>query len=129
VYAAACPKLLVIGGKESLPAIAAITAVATISTIAAAPSTAATMSAPSTATATKAAAATPTSARLLRARFIDHQVAPTEVLSVHRIDRAIRFFVVRDFNECESARLAREPVANEINCRGIDASLCEKIMQ
>jgi hypothetical protein len=78
---------------------------------------------------TEAAAATSAAALLLWARFIDHKIAPTEVLSVHGIDRSIRFFVICDFDECESARLAREPVTNEIDCRGIDAGLCEKIMQ
>src|SRR5262249_61255121 len=84
---------------------------------------------PSPSAATEAAAPPTPAARLLRTRFIDHQVAPAEVLSVHRIDRAIRFFVICNFDEGESARLAGEPVANQINCRGIDASLCEKIMQ
>jgi hypothetical protein len=79
--------------------------------------------------AAEASSASAAPAGFLRTCFIDHQVAPAEVLPVHRIDRAIRFFVVCNFYECESTRLTREPVADEIDCRGIDASLCEKIMQ
>jgi len=86
------------------------------------------MAAAATAAATEAATTT-AAAWLLRTRFIDYQVAPTEVLPVHRIDCAIRFLVVRDFDEGESARLAGEPVANEIDCRGVYTSLREKIMQ
>jgi ABC-type enterobactin transport system permease subunit len=89
-----------------LPAVAAITAVTTaaaITTIAAAstPATTATMSA--TAAAKPTAAAATTAALLLRTSFIHHQITPTEVLAVERVDRAIGFFVVVDFDESKTA--------------------------
>gem|GEM_PF-4580137 len=88
------------------------------------------MTAPATAaTTTEAAAATTTGARLLRAGFIDDQITAAEILPVHGIDRAIGFFVIGNFDEGETARLAREPITNEVDCRGINTSLREKIVQ
>jgi hypothetical protein len=112
--------------EKPLPAVAAITAVATISAIAAAtPAATAAMPTASatTAAAETASAATTAAALLLRASFVDDEIAPTKVLAVHGIDRAIRFFVVGNFDESETARLAREPITNQIDCRGIDTSL------
>ena len=112
------------------PTVAPTTAPATeaATTAATAAATEAATAAPTTA-ATAAATAASAAALLLRTRFIDHEVAPTEVLSVHRIDRAVSFFIVCDFDEGKPTRLAREPIANEVNCRGIDTSLREKIME
>ena len=80
-------------------------------------------------TATEAAAATTTGAGLLRTGFIDDQIAAAKVLPVHGIDRTIGFFVVGNLDEGETARLARETITNEIDCRGINTSLREKIVQ
>jgi hypothetical protein len=121
-----------VGRRKSLPAIAAIAPVAAISTVAAAApaaTTAAMSTTASAATAAETAPATTAAALLLGTSFIDDQIAPAKVLAIHGIDRAIRFFVVGNFNESETTRLAREPVTNEIDCRGINTSLREKIMQ
>jgi hypothetical protein len=114
---------------ERLPAVTAITAVATITTIAAAPSAAATVTASASTATTKAAATATTATRLLRACFVDDQIAAAEVLPVHGVDRAIRFFVIGDFDESKTTRLAREAVTNQIHCGGVDTGLREKIMQ
>jgi hypothetical protein len=120
------------GRRKSLPAIAAIAPVAAISTIAAAAPAAATTAAmsatASTATAAETASAT-TAALLLGTSFIHDEIAAAKVLPVHGIDRAIRFFVIGNFDESETTRLAREPITNQIDCRGIDTSLRKKIMQ
>jgi len=96
--------------SNCLPAVAAIAAVTTaaaITTIAAAatttatPTTTATM--PATAAAETTAAATATATLLLRTSFIHHQITSTEILAVQRVDRAIGFFVVVDFDEGETA--------------------------
>jgi hypothetical protein len=82
-----------------------------------------------TAAAAEAPSATTATALFLRTSFIDDEIAPAKVLTVHGIDRSIRFFVIGNFDESKTARLAREPIANEIDSRGINASLREKIMQ
>jgi hypothetical protein len=114
------------GSRKSLPAIAAIAPVAPISTIAAATAaatTAAMSTTASAATAAETASATTTPALLLGTSFVDDEIAAAKVLAVHGIDRAIRFFVIGDFDERETTRLAREPITNEIDCRGINTSL------
>ena len=118
------------GKRKSLPAIAAIATVAAISTVAAAASAATTAMSTTTsaATAAETAPATTAAALLLGTSFVDDQIAPAKVLAIHGIDRAIRFFVVGNFNESETTRLASEPVTNEIDCRGINTSLRKKIM-
>jgi hypothetical protein len=80
------------------------------------------VTAPATAAATAAAFG-------LRPRFVDHEITSAEILAVHGIDGAIRFFVICDFNESETARLTRKTVTNEINSRGIDTCLREKFVQ
>jgi len=96
-------------------------AIATVAAITAAPAIAA-VAAASTATATSvtvpAASATTAAAFCLGTRFIHHEVSPAEVLPVQGINRAIRIFVSVDFDERETARLARETVADEIDARG-----------
>src|SRR5690242_453309 len=99
----------------NLPAVAAVSTVAAIS---AAPATATTPAAiPATASAATTAAITsaPTAAARtlgLGTRFIDYQVPATEILTVEIGDRAIRFFIIRDFDEGKTPRLAREPIPN-----------------
>jgi len=58
----------------------------------------------SAAAAAEATTAAPTAAAalLLRTSFVDHQIAPTEVLAVKGIDRAIGFFIVGNFDESET---------------------------
>ncbi len=92
-----------------LPAVAAIATVATaaaITAIAAAATTApttttATMPAATTAETTTPPAATAT--LLLRTSFVHYQITAAEILPVQRVDRAVRFFVVVDFDESETA--------------------------
>jgi hypothetical protein len=102
-----------------LPAVSAITTVATISAASAAtamttaPATAATMAAaPTAVTATAASPTTAATALGLRPRFIHHQVASAEILTVQRVHRAIGIVIIAQFNECESTRLARETIPN-----------------
>ncbi|HET7105664.1 MAG TPA: hypothetical protein VFI38_02570 [Candidatus Acidoferrum sp.] len=100
----------------NLPAVAAVTTVAAIS---AAPATAAT---PATIAATASAATAPIASATaattaagalgLWTSFIDYQVPATEILAVEIGDRAIRFFIIRNFNEGKTPRLAREPIPN-----------------
>jgi hypothetical protein len=102
----------------NLPAVAAVSTVA--AAISAAPATAATsaaISATASASTTAAIASAPTTATAagalgLRTRFIDYQVPATEILTVEIGDRAIRFFIIRNFDEGKTPRLAREPIPN-----------------
>jgi len=48
-----------------------------------------------------AAASTTAASLLLWASLVDHEIASTEVLAVKRIDRAIGFFIVGNFDESE----------------------------
>jgi len=124
-----------LNGRLVLPAITAVAAVATITatapiaTVAAAatPSTTAAMSTATTAEAT--APATTAAALLLRTRFINHQIAATEVLTVQRIHRAVGFFIVGNFDESKTAGLSRETITNQIDCGRVDTRLREKFMK
>jgi hypothetical protein len=58
---------------------------------------------PATATAETTTAATTAAALLLRTRFIHHQITATKILAVQRVDRAIRFFIVINFDESKTA--------------------------
>jgi len=87
------------------------------------------MSASASAATTETTAATTAAARLLRASFVDDEIPASEVLSVHGVDGAIRLFVIADFDESKTTRLAREAVTNQIHCGGVDTGLCEKIVQ
>lgn len=98
-----------------LPAVAAITTVAAITAASAATTTSATIAATASATTTTAiASATTTTAGALGlgTRFIDYQVPATKILTVEIGDRAIRFFIIRNFDEGKAPRLAREPIPN-----------------
>lgn len=78
---------------------------------------------------TSAAPTTSATAFGLRPCFVHNQVPSTEVLTVQGIHRAVRFFVICDFDECESAGLSRKTVTDQIYCRGIDACLREIFVQ
>ncbi len=104
-------------GESSLPAIAAVSAVSAIS---AAPAAATTMAATATTTAAassavSAAPATAAAAFCLRPCFIHHEVAPAKILTIQRIHRAVRVFVVGYFHERESTRLPGETVTDQID--------------
>jgi hypothetical protein len=125
------------GLLKPLPTVSTIAAVAT-TTISAASATATTaVSAATTTTAavstasaaitaaTAAASTTATTTFGLRSRFVHHQVSSAKILTVQRIDRALRIFVTVYLNECKTARLARETIPNEIDTRGTDTDLRE----
>jgi hypothetical protein len=109
----------------TLPAISAIAAIttaaapattaATMTTASAATAAVATTSAAITATAAAASTATTTAALGLWPGFIHHEVSPAEVLTVQRIDRAIRIFVIGHFDEGKAARLSRKTIADQID--------------
>jgi hypothetical protein len=74
--------------------------------------------------------ATATSATLLlRTCFVHYQIAATKILTVQRVDRAVGFFVVGNFDERETTRLARETITNQVDCGRVDTRLREKFMQ
>jgi hypothetical protein len=118
---------------RNLPAVAAVTTVAAISAASAATTASATIAATASAAATTAAiASAPTAATRalgLRTRFIDYQVPATEILTVEIGDRAIRFFIIRNFDEGKTPRLAREPIPNQIDCGRVDPYLSEPLLQ
>jgi hypothetical protein len=109
-----------------LPAIAAVATVSAVAAISATPATTAAASA--SATAVPAATAAAAAALGLRPSFVYDQVPSAKVLPVEGVDRAIRFFVVVNFNESEPARLPSKAIANQIHCRGTYACLREKIV-
>ena len=116
-----------------LPAVPAISAIASVPAIASATSAAsatAAVTAPAATTAAVAAAtASATAAFGLRSCFVHYQVSSAEVLSVHRIHRAIGIIVAVDFNEREAARLPGETVTDQINIRGGYTDLREPFMK
>jgi hypothetical protein len=81
---------------------------------------------------TTAACAAPTTAAAafgLRPSFVDYQVPPAEILPVQGIDGAIGIFIALHFDEGKTARLAREPITNQIDARGSNAYLREPFLQ
>jgi len=83
-----------------------------------------------TSAAVPASPATTASAALcLGTCFIHHEVSPAKILTVQRIHRAIRVFVIGYFNEGEPARLARKPVANQIDARGSYTDLRKPLVE
>jgi hypothetical protein len=122
-------------GRPVLPAVSAIATISAASTAAAVPATtaaSATMAA-ATAAVTTTASAAPTAASAtslsLRPRFIHYQVPPAEILSVQRVNSAIRIFVALHLHEGKTARLARKPVTNQIDTRGSNTNLREPFLQ
>ncbi len=120
--------------KARLPAVAAIATVAAIPTIAAPSTTAApsTAVAASTAATTTAVATTSTAAARafrLGTRFVDNKVPAAKVLTVETGYRAIRLFIVSDFDESESAGLACEAIANQADRRRADSQLSKPFLQ
>ncbi len=115
----------------NLPAIAAVSTVAAISAASAA-ATAPTAVAATAATTTAAITSAPTAATRplgLRTRFIDYQVPATEILTVEIGDRAIRFFIIGNFDEGKTPRLAREPIPNQVDCGRVNPYLSEPLLQ
>jgi hypothetical protein len=100
----------------TITTVAAISAAPATSTMAATP-TAASAMATASAAVPAAPSATATALRLGTC-FIHDEVSPAEILSIQRIDGAIRVFVIGHFNEGEPARLSCKPVANQIDARG-----------
>ena len=90
------------GIEDQLPAVAAVATITSISA-AASTTTAAAVATASAATAAVPSATTAAGAFRLRARFIDHKVPTTEVLTVEAIDRAIGVFIAGNFDEGEAA--------------------------
>jgi hypothetical protein len=115
----------------NLPAVAAVTTVAAITAAPATTTASATIAATAT-TAAPAIASAPTAATRplgLRTRFIDYQVPATEILTVEIGDRAIRLFIIRNFDEGKTPRLAREPIPNQIDRGRVYAYLSEPLLQ
>jgi hypothetical protein len=73
-----------------------------------------------TAAAETTTAATAAAALFLWTGFVHHKIAATKVLAVQGVDRSVGFFVIVDFDESETARLARKTVTDEVNCRRVD---------
>ena len=119
---------------EWLPAVPAVSTVSAATTATAAMTAAATAAAAAATTAVAAATATTTSATAaaalgLRTGFIDDQVPPAEILAVQGVDGAIGVFVTLNFDEGETARLARETVTNEIDTRRGNAYLRKPLLK
>jgi beta-lactamase class A len=92
------------GYLPAVAAVAAITAASTTAAVSTAPAATTAVAATSaTVTTTAAAPATAAGALCLRPCFVHHEVSPAEILTVQRIDRAIRVFVTVHFDEREAA--------------------------
>jgi hypothetical protein len=114
-----------------LPAVAAVATVAAISAAPAASASSAAIPAASApaSTAVAATSSAATAALGLRTRFVDHQVPAAEILTIEIGNRAIRVFIAGDLDERKTPRLARKPVANQIDCRRGDAHLSQPFLQ
>jgi hypothetical protein len=105
--------------KGSLPAVAAVPAISTIAAASAATATAiSTIAAATTTTATAVSTATSAATRTLRlrTRFIHNKVPAAKILTIQAGDRAIRVFIVCNFDESEAARLPSETITNQTDC-------------
>ena len=110
-----------------LPAIAAVAAISAAPASAAVASTpAATAPAP---TAVSSAPASTSTALRLGTCFIHHEVSAAKILPVQGIDGAVRVFVIGDFHESETTRLARETIANQIDARRCNSHLGKPLLK
>jgi hypothetical protein len=111
-----------------LPAFAATAATTpAIATAAAAESTAATSGPASATAATTGPAATAAEPSLVaRAGFIHGQRPTVQIGPVQGVDRRSRLGVIRHFDECEPARLAGVPVADDLDA--IDLSVLSEYL-
>jgi hypothetical protein len=91
------------GKEDQLPAVAAVATITSISAAASTTTAAAVATASAATAAVPSATTTAAGAFRLRARFIDHKVPTTEVLTVEAIDRAIGVFIAGNFDEGEAA--------------------------
>jgi hypothetical protein len=94
--------------NDWLPAVTAVTAIsataASATAAAATTTTTATMAAASAAVPTATAASATTAAALrLGTRFIHNEVSPAKILSIEGINRAVRIFIVRNFDKGKTA--------------------------
>jgi len=116
--------------RRELPAVSAIAAVSTIAAAPTATATTITSVAATSATATTVATtSSATGSFRLRAGFVDYEVPATKVLTVQAGYDAIRVFIIGDFDEGKTARLACEPVTDQTNCRGANSQLTEPLLQ
>jgi len=81
--------------------------------------------APATIPTASAAAAT----LRLRTRFIHYKVSSAKILAVQGVDSAVCVFVIRDLDEGETTRLARETVADKIDGRRCYTDLREPLVE
>jgi len=110
--------------KANLPAISAVAAIAPATTTPAAMTT----TVAAAAAAEPASAATTATTFRLGTRFIDNEIPPAEILSVQRINRAVRFFVIPNFDEGKTTRLSRKTVSNQIYRGGVTTGLNEVLV-
>jgi hypothetical protein len=96
--------------KKGLPAVPTVAAVSTISTTST--TTASAIAATATAVTATVSVTTAAEAFGLRPRFVNHQVPTPKVLTVEGSNRTVRFFIVRNLDEAETAGLSRKAVAN-----------------
>jgi hypothetical protein len=109
------------GGEPNLPAVAAIATVAAItsaSTAATATTTAIAATAAAVAATTTATTTTATRTFGLGTSFVDYQVPATEILTVQAGHCAVSIFIVGNFDEGKTTRLAGETITNQTDCRG-----------
>ena len=94
--------------------VAAVTAASASASATATSTPSAVTSAPATASAVAtASAATTSSAFALRTCFVDDERAAEKLPSVESCDDLFGFGVIPNFGETETARLAREPIAEK----------------
>jgi hypothetical protein len=116
--------------EENLPAVPAVAAISTApATAAVSAASAATAMAATSAAITASPAAATAAALSLRPCFIHHEVSPAEILTVQRIDRAIRIFVAVHFDKRKPARLPGKTIADQIHTRGSYTYLREPLVE
>jgi hypothetical protein len=103
----------------------AASAVAALASASAAPATSRS-TASTTATTTRAAA--PTSAFAHRAGLIHYQRTAQKILAIAGLNSALGFFVVVEFREAETTRLAGKLIADNLNGIGLKSVPCEPVL-
>jgi hypothetical protein len=123
--------------RPGLPAISAVAAIPAVSPVSTASTTTPAASAvppavPATSAAVataSAASTTPPAALCLGPGFVHHQIASAEILTIQRINRAVRIFVIGHFHEGETTRLPRKAVPNQIDTRWTDTHLRKPLLE
>src|SRR5579871_803607 len=111
-----------------IPSAAATTATSITSATTASAATSTTTASGSTATTAASTARSSAAAFAHGTGFVYNQRTAQEILAIARLNRPVGFFVVAEFRESETARIACEFIANDLHGIGLKSGSSEPVL-